>query len=487
MALYFLTIFLALSSLIAIKLVFDLISKNRQIQELESQKLISEERGRNSAEKLQDYSQKIQFLEEQNSSWSIYKGRFDQAEIIIADLKTQYQNVLGNNEFLSQKLATFSQDNELLKQKQEMLQAEQQQWNINKEALLHSLSAELMRKNNEEHHKLSQNQQENIKQVTENLFKNFEAVLNKVSSLNDDVKKTGAEVSLTKNALLNPGGAGRTAEITLENILRASGLREKLSANEGGDFMLQAHFADQNRGSKRPDALVFMPNNHIVIIDSKSSSHFLDLQQTIDDKNPALEKELNLKIKESMKKHLEDLKRKDYAQAKMEELGLQDIFQADRVPLITTVMFIQTEKMLEIISHADQDLLQKALDSNIHILSPIGLINLLNQAKMHIDYIRQDRNIAQLKTEVKKLIESVTTMFERAEEVGEAISKANKSYNKLVGTFNQRFLTRLTNFAKLGIEMDKKSLPGKLKKIASEGELIEGDLLEIELKIEGDY
>jgi len=420
--------------------------KNSELQSLMSEKIICEERAKNFSEKLQEQNKRLQFLEEQNSNLLIYKDRFEQ----------QQQN----------------------------LQQEKQEWNIQKEAILHKLSEELIRKNNEEQHKFGRNQQENIKKITEDLLKNFENVLGKVSSLNDDMKKTADEVSLTKNALLNPSGAGRTSEITLENILRSSGLREKINNEDAGDFILQSHFSGQDKSGKRPDALVFLPGNHILIIDSKSSSHFLELQKNIDGGNQILEKEISAKIKETMRKHLEDLKKKDYAKSKLEELGLQDIFNTDQIPIITTIMFLQTEKMLEIIARLDPDIEQKSLDAGIHILSPIGLINLLNQAKFTIDRAKQDKNILQLKIEIKKVIESIYTLFERSSEIGDAIGKSFKSYNKFVGTFNSRFLPRINNMSKLGVEVDRKNISNKLKKIEGDGELIEGDLLEIEEEVD---
>lgn len=470
-------IILATTSLI---LYLKLNGKNNELQNLISEKIISEERAKNFYEKLQEQNKKLQFLEEQNSLLSIYKGRFEQAEIIINDLKSGLNSAKKDVEVLNEKVAEYNKRNELLKQQQENLQKEKQEWAIQKETMLHKLSEELIRKNNEEQHKFGQNNQENIKKITEELFKNFENVVNKVSSLNDDMKKTADEVSLTKNALLNPSGAGRTSEITLENILRSSGLREKTSNESGGDFILQSHFAGQDRSGKRPDAVVFLPNNHILIIDSKSSSHFLDLQKNIDDKNQILEREISAKIKDAMRKHVEDLKKKDYAKSKLEELGLADIIHSGQIPIITTVMFLQTEKMLDTLSRLDSDIEQKALDAGINILSPIGLINLLNQAKFTIDRARQDKNILQLKIEIKKVIESIYTLFERSSEIGEAIGKSFKSYNKFVGTFNNRFLPRINNMSKLGVEVERKNISNKLKRIEGDGELIEGDLLEIE-------
>ncbi|KJW01943.1 rmuC family protein [Orientia tsutsugamushi str. Sido] len=43
------------------------------------------------------------------------------------------------------------------------------------------------------------------------------------------------------------------AEITLENILKASGLRVKY------DFIMQCNLTDENNMRLRPDALIFLP------------------------------------------------------------------------------------------------------------------------------------------------------------------------------------------------------------------------------------
>ena len=137
--------------------------------------------------------------------------------------------------FLQQKNLDFEKQNELLKQEQNFLEKQKQDWTKDKETMLFQLSNELMKKNNEQQNQISLQQQENIKKVTENLFKNFENVTAKMVSLNDEVKKSSETINLTRQALLTPGAAGRTAEITLENILKNSGLKEKADLNAVGD------------------------------------------------------------------------------------------------------------------------------------------------------------------------------------------------------------------------------------------------------------
>jgi DNA recombination protein RmuC len=403
---------------------------------------------------------KISKLQNQIQELLIYKGRFEQAQITISDLKFQNQTQKQEQELQNQKINNFEKQNELLIQSQNLLEQEKQEWAINKEKILYQLSEELIRKNNEEQTKFGKHNQESIDKITQNLYKNFEGVLNKVSSLDDDVKKSSQDINLTKNALLNPSGAGRTAEITLENILKASGLKEKASIKDSGDYILQSHFFSSENIAKKPDALVFLPGNQIVIIDSKSSSFFLDLQQAKEDGKLDLQELAQAKLKETMRKHLEDLKKRDYAKAK----EFDDLKQNNQNNIFTTIMFLQTEKMLEIVNEIDSNFMQKALDLGIWVLTPIGVYNLLTQGKFTINRIKQQENIEELRVEVKKLIEAIATMYGKAADIGKATSKAVKSYNEFASSFNQRFLVRVNNLNKLGIESDKKTIGNKLEK-----------------------
>ena len=68
-------------------------------------------------------------------------------------------------------------------------------------------------------------------------------------------------------------------------------------------------------------------------------------------------------------------------------------------------------------------------------------------------------------------------MFAKAADIGKATSKAVKSYNDFAATFNQRFLVRVNNLNKLGIESDKKAIGNKLEKynIVNDENIIDGE------------
>lgn len=376
-------------------------------------------------------------------------------------LRSDKQKLQENLQILQQKNFDFEKQNEVLKSESQRIKNEKDEWQKDKEVALFKLSEELMKRNSEQQNILSQNQQENIKKITADLFKNFENVTSKIVALNDEVKKSADESSLLKNALLSPGSAGRTAEITLENILKNSGLKEKYDLNSAGDYVLQSHFSGlANTGeqeSKRPDVILFLPDNRIAVIDSKSSPHFVDLENAKKSQNIEAEKAVAAKIKESFRRHLESLKRKDYTKFLFDEL-----FSSNRADYkIITVMFLQTERMLEIISENDEGFLQRALEANILVLTPVGLINFLSQARFIIDRVRQEKNIEDLKIQVSKMLDNVAMIFKESKEVGKSLNKALSAHNKMAKNLNNSVYKSIKNIAELGIE-GKKSAEIKL-------------------------
>jgi len=400
-------------------------------------------------------------------------GRFEQ---ISQELKNvQQAKELEKNELrakidiLQQKAFEFETKNQLLKQEKSLLEAEKQQWSHDKESMLHKISEEIIKKSHEQQNKISQSQEQNIKKITLELFQNFENVTSKVSSLNDQMQKSSASIELTKQALLNPGGSGRSAEITLENILKNSGLKEKQSFKDSGDYILQSHFSNYNYSNsegKRPDAILFFSNDQIAVIDSKSSSHFLDLEKARQQQNNDLEKEILAKIKETFRKHLESLKKKDYAKSLFENL----LNKKTSDYKIMIIMFLQTEKMLDIVREVDPNFEQKAIESGVIISTPIGLVNLLSQARIVIDRIKQEKNIEVLKIEVKKLLDKIAVIFKDSSEIGKSLSKALSYHDKMTKSLNRGIYSSIERISDLGIEGKKSANIDKLEEFSQKDE-----------------
>lgn len=364
---------------------------------------------------------------------------------------------------LQEKLLNFETQNQLIKQERLMLEKQKQEWSADKELILSQLAQELLKKNHEQQAQITKSQEENIAKITENLFQNFTSVTAKLSALDEMVQKSSSEILLTKNALLSPAGAGRTSEITLENILKNSNLLEKENFNSHGDYILQSHFSSvAEGGGRRPDAILFLPNDQILIIDSKSSPHFLELEiaQNLDEK-----KDILSKIKNSFRKHIEDLKRKDYSDFLFAQLSNQNSTEYK----FFSVMFLQTEQMLEIIKKADPDFENRALEAKIIVTTPVTLIHLLSSTKFIIDRYKQEKNLSELKVEIQKLLDVISVIIKESSEVGRFINKALSNYNKLAKQLNKSVVLS-RNISALGIEGKKSGEIKMLDEFESEEE-----------------
>lgn len=406
-------------------------------------------------------------LKEKQKSAKLW-GELSKSENEIEFLRKEKNQVSEKSEEkisnLQEKLLYFETQNELIKQERLMLEKQRQEWGVDKELILSRLSEELLKKNHEQQAQINKDQQENIAKITENLFQNFTSVTTKLSALDEMVKKSSSEILLTKNALLSPGGAGRTAEITLENILKNSNLLEKEDFNSHGDYILQSHFSSTAEGGgKRPDAILFLPNDQILIIDSKSSPHFLELEiaQNLDEK-----KEILSKIKNSFRKHIEDLKRKDYADFLFTQLNNQNAIEYK----FFSVMFLQTEQMLEIIKKADSDFESRALEAKIIVTTPVTLIHLLSSTKFIIDRYKQEKNLTELKVEIQKLLDVISVIIKESSEIGRFINKALGNYNKLAKQLNKSVVLS-RNISALGIEGKKSGEIKMLDEFDSEEEV----------------
>ena len=126
----------------------------------------------------------------------------------------------------------------------------------------------------------------------------------------EDLLKTQVETNIsTDNLALALRGdykqQGDWGETQLKIILEKCGLRE------GYEYELQEEFKDDNNERKRPDAIVKLPNDVVVPIDSKVSlNSYYDF---IND--GGTNEETQKKVADNIKNHIKDLGSKDYANA----------------------------------------------------------------------------------------------------------------------------------------------------------------------------
>ncbi|AFB31384.1 MULTISPECIES: DNA recombination protein RmuC [spotted fever group] len=296
--------------------------------------------------------------------------------------------------------------------------------------------------------------EKNIATASGKFNSEFERLITMVGALNKDIEQSKGTVDLIKQSLLSPIGAGLLAEITLENILKSSGLRPNL------DFIMQYGLTISDSGKLRPDALIFLPSGNLMVIDSKASKFLVDEQ----DNNMGLNKTMNY--------HLKSLANKDYAANILTNLNKKD----QSFNNVITLMFLPTEQAVEKVIAADPDFLQKAWGCNIFPVGPSGLMNMLSFAKFQITDHRRSENYKVIIEEVRKLLSSIGTMADYSQKIGNNLHNMVTNYDKFAASFNRNFMSRVKNIQKLGIDSGNKAMPATLERyqiVSSKSEIIE--------------
>lgn len=311
---------------------------------------------------------------------------------------------------------------------------------------------DIHKKENKETREISE---KNIQDTAKKFNSEFERVVNMVGSLNKEVSQSKDIVDVIKNSLLSPSGAGNLAEITLENILKQSNLRINI------DFIMQYSAVGENQEMLRPDAVIFLPNNNLMVVDAKASK-FL-----VDDKD-------NMKnLAKTMNIHLRSLSGKPYAEAVRKNLQAS---KSNNIGNIMTLMFLPSEQAVEKLIEADKDFLHKAWKANIFPVGPSGIMNMLSFAKFQVSEQMMLHNHQQIIEEVKKLLGSVSTITDHSIKLGNSLSSAMNHYDKFAGSFNHNLLSKARNISQMGIESPLKKDQSPLKRfqvITAKSELIE--------------
>lgn len=361
----------------------------------------------------------------------------------INDLEKQNSILLERLKLADEKFASFQQD-----RKEALNMAKAAFYDLGS-----NLNKELLENHKKENAELRKMSSSEIEQTTKKLSDNFQNIFKQISALDMQVRDSKETIDVVKQSLLSPTGAGSLAEITLENLLKNSGLIA------GKDYIMQYSFKAKNGRELRPDALIFLPNNNLMIIDAKASQFFLS-----DENNELLVKSLNT--------HLKGLSNKEY------KTHLRDYMQSKnfKVNNIISLMFLPSEHAVEKISDLDAKFMLKAWQEDIYPVGPTGIVNMLNLAKFQINDHNKSANYDLIISEVKKLLESLASFYSHSAKLGGNIQSLVNNYDKMAASFNSNLLSKAKKINKLGVDAASEKLKLNLDRyqlVTSKTELID--------------
>ena len=317
-----------------------------------------------------------------------------------------------------------------------------------------------------------------LKKLTSGLMTQVEQMSQRLAVNEQTAAQTGSAIDVMRRALSSPGGAGQASQTALANMLSSMGL------SEGRDYILE-YSLPASEGRKRPDAVVFLPGETLLVIDSKSSKYLLELAE-----NEALaEKESSAaeatapilaNFKQSMEKHLKDLCSRDYRAAVTQ--AMRQLDDTKRPALVITLMWLPNEGALEKLTRADPQFMEKAAAHQVYPTSSNGLWAAIGLAEAHVRLDRQEVNFAVIAQETENLIMRLIPYFENVAKIETALTTAVRSLDKAAGSVNSRVLPSMKRLVELGVAEPTKKLPSPFRRFDVVPRAIDADarLIEVE-------
>ena len=231
--------------------------------------------------------------------------------------------------------------------------------------------------------------------------------------------------------------SGSWGEQQLANTLEMAGLRA------GIDFTLQTHMAT-DAGGRRPDAIINLPGDRQLIIDSKCSLN--DYLGALEAGNDADRLAAMKRHAAAVRVHARGLSEKAY----WNEFGKAADF---------VIMFIPGENFLSAALEHDLALLGWAFEQRILLAGPINLLAIAKTVALNW---RQEK-LADEAREIGKLgadiYNSISVMADHLARMRKNLGETVSNYNDFVGSLERNVLPKARRFADMGIEPGRKAVP----------------------------
>lgn len=357
----------------------------------------------------------------------------------LTDQTSQVSKLTANNTALNEKLITQKTEveelqktahlqfekiaNKLFEEKSEKF-TETNKTNI--ETLLNPLKEDI----NKFKEKVEATHTEDTKQRT--------SLEERIKGLIEQTNKVSTEANNLATALKGKAQKrGNWGEMILERILESSGL------TKDREYFIQQSIKDDDGKNQRLDVRVNLPDDRVIIIDSKVSLISYDNYSTSedsDDQKRFLTEHIN-----ATKLHIDQLSEKKY-----------DNIEA---ALDFTMMFIPIEPAYLLAIQGDSDLWSYAYSKRILLVSPTTLIACL---KLFSDLWRrewQNKNAMDIVKRGELLYEKFVGFTENFEEIGKKLNSTQKTYEDALGqlkTGRGNVISQAIQLKNLGLKSDKK-------------------------------
>lgn len=228
---------------------------------------------------------------------------------------------------------------------------------------------------------------------------------------------------------------GNWGELILENVLDSAGLRA------GKDYQREVSFNTED-GRRRPDVVIYLPEQHHLVIDAKTSLSAYTRFVNAEDE---------LSRKQALGEHTQAIA------ARIKELSDKRYFQLPNLnsPDIV-VMFIPIESAYIEALRFDESLYQRAVDNNVLVATPTTLLTSLNLVRQLWRFEDQSRHTAELAKRAERFYAKLKVFLDTMQTIGVQIDKTRETYDR---AFSQLYsgkgnlIKQASEFKDLGVSV----------------------------------
>jgi len=371
-------------------------------------------------------------------------------ERIAVLLREEQQRLLESERSLESTRAYYQSQQEKLREQKADIETIKQQFNTEFQVIANKILEEKTQKFTETNSKsldqILNPLKEKIKTFEEKVEKTYQHEAAERNSLKGVVQQLMEQSlrikdeanSLTRALRGDSKKQGNWGEVILERVLERSGLVKDR------EYRLQAALTDEEGRRLQPDAIIDLPDEKHLVVDSKVSLLAYErwVNAETDDEREGYAKQHI----QSVENHVKSLSAKNY----------HDLYQIHSPDFVLLFMPIESAFSMSITYKAD--LFSDAWDRKVVIVSPSTLLATLRTIASMWKQERQTRNVLEIAKEAGALYDKFVGFLQDLEKVGEYLTRAVRAHEdatRKLSTGPGNVVTKVEKLKKLGARANK--------------------------------
>ncbi len=262
----------------------------------------------------------------------------------------------------------------------------------------------------------------------------YQALTARLGSIARAEEQLRATTEGLARALKSSTTRGRWGEIQLRRVIEAAGMLEQC------DFVEKDTVTTDDGARQTPDIIVKLPGGASIVIDAKVP---------IDAYMAATEAASEPERRDRLAAHARQLR--DHIRT----LGAKDYWRQFQPAPEFVVMFLPLEPLLAAAFEQDGALLDQAAAMRVIPATPMTLLALLMAVASGWKHQQLADNAEEIRRVGRDLYDRLATMFEHLEDVRRGIKQTAESYDRFLGSLEQKVEPAARRFKEMGVSATK--------------------------------